>query len=322
MNTIKIHTVRFLRMLLLLLLFYYPLSLPGGQAGAIRYPLLYAEDKIVAIVNKDVITQKDLDDFINFMRLQLGTQYQGKELETKIQSMKLDLLDKLIDDRLITQKAEKENIRISPDRVKGRINEIRRSYGSDSEFQSSLAKQGMVQADLEQKIGEQLLMYAVIDRKVKSKIAVNPAEVTDFYRENANEFILPEHCNFESLTVNDKTLADEVFARLKNGEGMQEVAERYSLSVNKLSCAKNGELRKDIEDIVFSMSPGEMSPPVKIQDSYYIIKLIDLMPPLQQSLTEVQDRIYAMLFNVKIEESLAKLMDELKENSYIKIMQD
>jgi hypothetical protein len=49
---------------------------------------LYAQDKIVAIVNKDIITQKDLTDFINFARMQMLTEYKGEQLEAKIQAMK------------------------------------------------------------------------------------------------------------------------------------------------------------------------------------------------------------------------------------------
>ncbi len=67
----------------------------------------YAQDKIVAIVNEDVITKRDLDEFIVFTRIQLSREYQGRELETKLQSMKLDLLNKLIEDRLILQEAKK-----------------------------------------------------------------------------------------------------------------------------------------------------------------------------------------------------------------------
>lgn len=283
---------------------------------------LLAQDKIIAIVNKDVITQKDLNDFINFMRLQWAAQYEGKELETRIQSMKLDLLDKLIEDRLITQRAKKEGIRISPERIKGRVNEIKRGYGSDSEFQDALAKQGLVQADLERKISEQLLMLTAIDMDVRSKIVINPAEVTDFYQENRSLFVLPEQREFESLAFNERPLANEAFNRLNNGEDMEAIAKEYSLSVSKLACVHNGELRKDIEDTVFKMNAGEISRPLKIEDSYYLIKLDKIIPPRQQSLTEVQDRIYTVLFNMKMDESLAKWLDEMKKSSYIKIMQN
>ncbi|MFA5356979.1 MAG: peptidyl-prolyl cis-trans isomerase [Candidatus Omnitrophota bacterium] len=282
---------------------------------------LFAQDKIVAIVDKDVITQKDLNDFINFMRLQLSSDYQGKELETKIQSMKLDLLEKLIEDHLIAQKARKEGITVSPERIKGRINEIKKAYGSEGEFQNALSKQGLVQADLEKKIMEQMLMFATIDRQVKSTIIVNPAEVTDFYYQNPSDFVLPEQREFESIALNDRSLANEIYEKLKGGEDIQAVADGYSLTVNKLTSVKNGELRKDIEDIVFRMNAGEISQPVRIEGVYYIIKVNNVMPPRQQSLTEVQDRIYTMIYNMKMEDALSKWIDEMKNNSYIKILQ-
>jgi len=285
------------------------------------YPL-FAQDKIIAIVNKDIITQKDLNDFINFMRVQLSTQYQGEQLESKIQSMKLDLLDKLIEDRLILQEAKKDNIKINPERIKARVSEIKKHYGSDSEFQNSLVKQGLVQADLEEKIREQLLMYTVIDIEIRSKIIIKPGEVTDFYQENTGKFILPEQREFESITIDNESLANEVFDNLKSGQNFQEVANKYSLTINKLNCDSGVQLRKDIEEALFKMNIGQISAPVKIENNYYIFKLNNIITPRHQNLSEVQDEIQAMLFNKKMQEALVKWLDELKGRSYIKILQN
>ena len=289
---------------------------------AIRYTLLFAQDKIIAIVNKDIITQKDLNDFINFMRVQLSTEYQGEQLESKIQSMKLDLLDKLIEDRLILQEAKKDNIKINPERIKARVSEIKKHYGSDSEFQNSLVKQGLVQADLEEKIREQLLMYTVIDIEIRSKIIIKPGEVTDFYQENTGKFILPEQREFESITIDNESLANEVFDNLKSGQNFQEVANKYSLTINKLNCDSGVQLRKDIEEALFKMNIGQISAPVKIENNYYIFKLNNIITSRHQNLSEVQDEIQAMLFNKKMQEALVKWLDELKGRSYIKILQN
>ena len=66
-----------------------------------------AKDKIVAVVNKEVITQKDLTDFMNFMRLQLSREFSGEVLEKKLSSLETDLLDRLIEDRLVLQEAKR-----------------------------------------------------------------------------------------------------------------------------------------------------------------------------------------------------------------------
>jgi parvulin-like peptidyl-prolyl isomerase len=288
-----------------------------------RYAIcnLYAQDRIIAIVNSDVITQKDLDDFLNFMSIELRTKYKGKELEDKLKTIRSDLIERLIEDRLILQEAKKNNIQIDESRVKAKINEIRKQYFSDTEFQAYLAQYGLVQADLEEKIREEMLMYAIVDMKVRSKITVNPTEVTDYFQKNVENFKLPEQREFESITLENKDLADEISLNLKNGQDLESLIQRYHLTINKLSASGDGQLRKDIEEVVFSLKPDEVSEPIKIEDKYYIFRLVNIIPARQQTLSEVQDKINLHLVNYKMEEEFTNWIDEIKKNSYIKILQ-
>ncbi|OGX39601.1 MAG: hypothetical protein A2984_00710 [Omnitrophica WOR_2 bacterium RIFCSPLOWO2_01_FULL_41_12] len=279
----------------------------------------YAQDKIVAIVNNDIITQKDLDDFENFMRLQLEGEYKGEQLEQKIQSMKSDLLEKLVEDRLILQEAKKENIKIDENRVKARVEEIRRRYPSAREFQAALRKQGLVQADIANKIREQLLMFNIVELKVKSKIMVKPGEVTDFFQKNSAEFKSLEIRELEVVAVEDEAFALEIFKGLKAGQTLKDLAEQHSLSVNKLTIMKNGQWRKEIEDAVFDLNVGKISSPVRAGESSYIFQLDNIIAPKKQNLSEVSDGIYDYLFNQKMQEALALWLDGLKKHSYIKI---
>lgn len=283
---------------------------------------LFAQDKIVAIVNNAAITQKDLDDFINFMRIQLSSEFTGEQLERKIQSMRPDLLNRLIEDRLILQEAKKNNIKIDDNRIKARIDEIRNGFSSEAEFQNALKRQGLVLADIESKIRDQLLMYNIIDIKVRSKIVVNPPEVTDFYNKNIDAFRLPEQRQLQVITMEDRDVAEEVSDNLKKGWELQNLAQRRSLSISNLNVTRDGQLRKDIEDVVFALKPQEVSKPIKIEDKYYIFKLNGIIASQQQNLSEVRERIYELLFNRKMQEELARWLDELKRQSYIKILSD
>ena len=279
----------------------------------------FAQDKIVAIVNNDIITQKDLIDFINFTRMQLAEDYQGEKLESKIQSMKINLLDRLIEDRLILQEAKKNNIKADENRVKAKIDEIKKRYNQDSEFQEVLARQGLVQADIEARIKEQLLMYNIIDIKVKSRIVVNPTEVTDFYDKNLEALKLSEIRELEVISIKDVNLASEISGNLKNGQRLEDLIKKYSLSVDKLRVTEKGELRQDIEKAVFKLKPQEISGPIKVQETYYIFKLDNIISARQPSLSEVQDKIHGLIFNQKMQEELTRWLGELKKNAYIKI---
>jgi len=282
----------------------------------------YAQDKIVAIVNNEIITQKDLNDFVQFMRMQLSSELKGKELETKIQSMKVDLLNKLIEDRLILQKAKKSNIKVNETMAQAKIEEIRKRYPSEQVFQEALSRQGLVQADMESRIQEQLLTGGIVEQEVKNKININPSEVTQFYEKNAKEFNLPEEREFESVSIPEEKLAGNIYRELKNGADLNSLTNQYSLAINKLSASAPGELRKDIEGLIFQLKEGEISQPLKIEGSYYIFKLDKINPGRVQTLSEAKDRISVYLFNMKMQEALVKWLDELKKQAYIKILID
>jgi len=290
--------------------------------GNWNFSTTFAQDKIVAVVNDEIITQKDLNDFVNFMRMQLSVELTGEQLEQKIQSMKADLLDKLIEDRLILQEAKKNKVSVDENRVKAKIDEIKGRYGKEADFQAALVQQGLTQADLELRLREQLLMYSIIEAKIKSKIIIRPSEVTEFYEKNIEEFKTPEEREFESITTNDGDSAQKISDDLKKGGDFSETAKKYSLEAKSFNAKKGGELRAELEGAIFKLNLGGISEPLKIEDTFYIFKLIKIIPFRQGSLIEAQDKIQEFIFNKKMQEDLLLWLTELKKNAYIKISTD
>jgi parvulin-like peptidyl-prolyl isomerase len=291
-------------------------------ASSIIAPLsfVYALDKIIAIVNNEIITQKDLDDFCNYMRVQLSRQYKGKELEERVQQMKPQLLQKLIDDSLVLQEAKKNNIKIDDARVKARLEETASGYGSSKTFEEVLRRQGLVRADVEKRIREQLLMYTVIEMKVRQNIKISPSEITVFYQNNLDKFILPEKRTLDILSVKNLDQANLIYASLKNGKSIEAVARENSLQVDTMSAFKNGELKKDVEDAVFKLKIGEATRPVKNEDTYYVFVLSAIEPPEQQELASAQDKIHEFLYEKKMQDKLIQWLEDLKKSSYIKTL--
>jgi len=281
--------------------------------------LLYAQDRIVAIVNNVVITQKDVDDFNNFIRAQLSQEYKGKELEAKIAASQKDLLNRLIEDRLILQEANKEKITYDVSRVKARIEDVKKRYNSDIEFQKDLMKQGLTQADIERRIREQFLMFTIVENKVRSKISVDPDEVTEFYEQNKKDFVAPEGRELDAFAFENEDLAKSFSYSLRSGQKVEDLASRYPFTVNKITTGNNQELRKEIEDAVVDLGINEDSGPVRIDDKYYVFKVTNIVPSRQLSLNEAHNEIHAFLLEKKAQEKLTNWLNELKKKSYIKI---
>ena len=280
---------------------------------------LYAQDKIVAVVNNEIITQKELNDFLNFIRMQYSRELSGKDLEEKVNSSKQDLLQRLIEDRIMLQQAKSEKIIIEPARIKAKINEVKKRYALESDFERDLAKQGLVQADLENKIREQMLTFSIVEQKVRNKVSIRPDEVTDFYNQNKRKFIKPEERLLTVIVLQDESAAKSLSYFLRLGDKLENLATRYTFTVDKLSVSRGQELRSEIEEAVFKLGLSEVSDPVKIDGQYYIFRLNDIIGSQQLSLAQAQEKIQTYLFDKKLQEGLTKWLDEIKKQSYIKI---
>jgi parvulin-like peptidyl-prolyl isomerase len=281
----------------------------------------HAQDKIIAIINNTVITSKELSDFLSFMRLQLASerQYSPQELDDKLQSIKQDLLEKLIEDKLILQEARKNSVLVEESLIKARMLQIKKRYKSDEEFQRSLAIQGLTEADIEEKIREQALMYNIIEQKVKSQITISPSEITDFYYANIEDFKFPEERDLKYVKTTDKNVAQEIENSVNKGQELTSAAEEHVLEINTLKVSSKEELKIQLKEAVFKLAKGEISKSILIDGYYYLFKLLEITPARQQNLSEVQDTIYRFLFEKKMQEKLTSWLEELKKNSYIHI---
>jgi parvulin-like peptidyl-prolyl isomerase len=295
---------------------------------------VFAAAKILAIVNNDAITEKDVADLLAISKVQLSRQYKGKQLEEKVEALKKDILQQLIDQRLILQQAEKSfkeavtikdkyaifRLQVKKDQISSEMKEIKGKYSSEEEFQRDLDKDGLTQADIENRIREQLTMQNMIEYAVKEVVKIRPEEVTDFYNKNLDEFDSGEDREFIYIILDNNDLATSLSFDLKSGKEIEELATRYPFVMdNMIANKKKANVRKEIEDIVFKMGIDEVSNPAKIDSKYYVFILKNIVPSKKLSLSEAQPQIYNYLRQLKMQEDYKKWLEELRKISYIKI---
>jgi len=164
------------------------------------------------------------------------------------------------------------------------------------------------------------LMYSVIEYKIKSKIVVDPSEITDFFSSHKDEFKSPEQREIQSIAVEDEAVASQVADIIKNGSPLEDIPAKFNASVNKFDVNRGEELKKEIEAAIFNLNINEVSKPVKIENKFYIFRITKIIPASQQSLDQARDTIQSYLFEKKMQEELGKWVDELKKRSYIKVL--
>lgn len=275
-------------------------------------------DRIVAIVNKDTITQSEADAFLNLIVMQLSQRYQGKELEERIEDEKKELIDKMIEERIILQEAKRKKLEARADIVKKRLDEARRSYGSDREFQESLKLRGLTLRDLEKRMGEQMMLRGFIEQEVRSKIVISPDEVTGYYEKHKDDFLQPEMRSIELLYFEDENIAEKIVEDLKTGADFKQLAERHKVAYAKDALSKS-QLKPEIQEAVFSLEVNQVSGAVRLNEGIYAFKLLEIHPQELKDLADVGGWIYNYIFEEKLAVKLIDWIEELKSKAYIVI---
>ena len=278
-----------------------------------------AVDRIIAVVNQDTITQSEADVYLSIISLQLSQQYKGRELDERMKEEKEQLISKMVEDKIILQEAKRKGYQARLERVKERIAQMKSAFASETDFENSLKQKGLTVKDMEDKVADQMIMREVVEREVRDKIVVSPDEVTKFYEKNKSElFNLTETRTVETLYIENEAMLANLSEAVKNGMDFQEAAKLHKSAYARDTISKE-QIRPELQEGFSGLKALEISDPVKAGNGYYIFKIIEILPPKVQSLSEVHDRIYGYLSEEKFAVAMLEWIEGLKEKAYIQI---
>ena len=277
---------------------------------------LEAADRILAVVNKDTITQSEADVYLNMIVLELSQHYKGKNLEEKTEDERKHLIEKMIEDKIIVQEAKRKGLQARTDKVKQRIEQIKAGYDSEVDFENSLKQRGLTIKDLENKLNDQMIMREIIEQEVRSKIIVSPDEVTKFYEARKSDFMQSETRAIESLYLEDETVLESLEEELKNNVEFQLLAQKYKAAYANDVVAKE-HLRPEVREQIFELAVNETSKPLKEEKGVYFFKAREAHPPRQLALNEVHEQIFNYLFEQKFTVQMLEWLEDLKAKAYI-----
>src|SRR6202035_5107759 len=106
-------------------------------------------------------------------------------------SLKLNVLDELVNNHILLQQAKKLGLEAADGEVEDKFTEFKSPYTED-EFQRQLKTRGYTVDDLRNDIRQQLSIQKVINREVVAKITVTDQDVQDFYNQNHAQFNVTE----------------------------------------------------------------------------------------------------------------------------------
>jgi parvulin-like peptidyl-prolyl isomerase len=290
-------------------------------------------NKVVAIVNDEVITQQDVDQLLAVLFAQHAHAYPEEELVQKMEEAKKDILDKMIEDKLVLSRAKELDIKVIEEEIDNKLEDVKSGFPSEKEFYKVLETQGITVGNLKDRYRDQIMMKKLIDLEIKSKVSVLPSEISAYYEKYREEFKRDERYKVRHILIKaedevdlelSKLEIENIYDRLAKGEDFSELAKAYSEGPHKeeggdMGYLKRGEMLGELDETVFSLKPGEFSKPVKSKLGYHIFKVEDIEHSGYFSIDEVKEDIKMLILQNKFRERLEEWVADLRKKAYIEI---
>ncbi len=295
-------------------------------------------DRVVAVINDEAITQSELEVYLRPLYESLKEQYQGEELNRQLNEVRLKLLNQMIEDRLVFQESKELGITVDDSEIDAMVNEVKRRFSSETEFDQMLAAQRYSLAELREGFQRQIAIRKLHDMEVRAHVVVSPREIEDFYKNRNPELAEEEKIKIRSITLRktkeaeEKGLSDEaarkklesVEARIRTGESFEALAREFSEDARAkegglVGWVRRGEMLPAIEEHLFKLPAGAISPLLETPQGYHLFKIEEKTVSQVPSLEEVREKIRAMIFREKAGKRFKEWMNQLKARAYISV---
>ncbi|RPJ06519.1 MAG: hypothetical protein EHM36_06855, partial [Deltaproteobacteria bacterium] len=271
---------------------------------------------VVAKVNGKKITGKEYQKAYAELLGPMMGQSKGALPPDHKEKFKSAVVERLIIAELLIQKAEQSKVPVKSSDVDAELENIKKRMGSPENYKKALETNGIKENELKGKIRQSLLIKALIDRDIASKVTVTSQEAKTYYDSHPDEFKVPERVRARHIIVlvPDKSAAkakEEAMAKIKEaqkqinkGEDFAEVAKKFSQDGaaqkgGDLGYFTQGQMVPEFEKVAFSLKPGKVSSIVETKFGYHLIKVEDHQKPTTQGFPDVEKRLIENLKSQK-----------------------
>ncbi|MFA5072855.1 MAG: peptidylprolyl isomerase [Nitrospirota bacterium] len=279
-------------------------------------------DRVIAIVNDDVITLSDLQK-----EEALRKKTEGKQDERTI-------LEDMIDRKLQMVAAKKGGMDVTDKEVSDALTDIMKRNSMDAKhFEAALAKEGLTVDLYKEGLKEQMTLSRVFNKFVNAGIAINEAEARDFYKKNAKQYILAEEIRLRQIflpipqkatakkvaAIKEKAL--ELYERAKKGDDFTDLVKEASKGPSAaqegdLGYMERDQLIKEIQEAVKNLKPGDITKPFLCSGGYTILLCEDVRTPVKP-FEKVKDEITKKLYHQKMVSTYRSWLQSLRSSSHI-----
>ena len=258
-------------------------------AAAMSQPIVAKEvrwvDRIVVIVNEDIITERDINDLVGNLK---ATMPKGQAVNNE--ELRQTAIEQLIDKKLILQAAKRMNITASNAEIQNQIEQIAQSQNMSVEkLYQVVAKEGVNKDALHKTIAENIAIEKTTAQYM-ADVKVTDADVQQFLSQNNLPNELPQYAVSHILIKTDDKKGDDavrtqlvnIRKKLSQGVSFADLARQYSQDTasatngGSIGWVSLGSSSPTFDNALKNMQKGDVSSPIKSEFGWHLIQLNDV----------------------------------------------
>jgi peptidyl-prolyl cis-trans isomerase SurA len=292
-------------------------------------------DRVIAVVNDDVITQYELENTVELILKRYEQSIPPGDRERVAGEARKALLDRMIDDLLLRQEAKRLGITVREEEVTLTIQEnLKRRKMSIEDLQQALIKEGNSYERYRESTRSDLIKMRIMQREIRPRISVTNEEIGAFYQEHRDEYegklrvrllmiALPLPNNSPVVKEEIRLKAQAILQRIRAGEPFEALANEFATGPARtggdIGYVEKGSLNPAIEDVAFGLKPGEISDVIETPQGFYIIRALDRRGGGSLTVKATREDVEERLYRDKMEKKFAEWMVEKRQKAHIEI---
>ncbi len=292
-------------------------------------------DRVIAVVNDDVITQYELESTVELILKRYEQSIPPGDRERVAAEARKALLDRMIEDLLLRQEAKRLGITVREEEVTLTIQEsLKRRKMTTEDLQQALIKEGSSYERYRESTRSDLIKMRIMQREIRPRVSVTNEEIGAFYQEHHDEYegklrvrllmiALPLPNNSPAVKEEMRLKAQAILQRIRAGESFEALANEFATGPARtggdIGYVEKGSINPAIEEVAFSLKPGETSDVIETPQGFYIIRALDRRGGGSLTVKATREDVEERIYRDKMEKKFAEWMVEKRQKAHIEI---
>ena len=284
-------------------------------------------DSYAAIVNGKVVTVGDVLAAMSAAQARLADQYAGRELEAKLLEKFNAVRDSLVESELVLLDFETQGGTLPDRAIEDHVNSvIHDQFQNDrTAFLKALAEQRLTYAEWHKQMKDQLVVQIMRQKEVSAKILITPLDLQAAYdARKLSDYSLPERVRLRTLVFPAATArsdAAEIGGQIRSGQSsFEQIAAEKGVSLqDDGEFIEISSLHEALRAALAGLAPGDVSEPVDIGGSLYLVQLVERQEARVRPLDEVAPELEKKLRAAEFDRLNKAWIDSLRAKYYVQV---